>query len=591
MIMFGATTLQILLLFHIQISRNDAFTIPLKFKPPSLTTSSPVTVAVAVTNHLYPPTNTNISTRQSNTLLFESASSSSGGYIPPEQSPATRKNKAPQPKVGDVVRYYDLDGGKIDGQELIGKITFIQEQKKAPPNEKWLAEITEMEDVGDGYYTEYPSRKRRKSKYYNIQQISPLIASFVRSEDAWKVPTDINGRPSPSYNSYDLEDYQGPMSMPVNQDVVQTDLNNYGQLKNKLLKDTAIAGLVGTIVAELTRGLDDALIYFAGAVAGLGYVFFLSIKTDTLGSQDAKLGSKVSNLRFVLPLLVIIGVAIQNLIAGDASPVAANSGSGNDLLRTVSPEQFAAAMIGFLTYRIPLFASQLGPLISDSAGLVLPGSAGMAMQMMNDKDKSSSSKKKSLLGEDLVTVLLVSGPQGAGKAELVEKLMEDSQGKLVSPKRVDIVAEPMQYERLVAKDEVLQVDGSGRYALTKDGILSAARKPETGEEIDQVVVVDADVKLCKKLVNVGGIRLVGVWVGLDQVSKFEANLEKELESGAIQIPEDETKESVLRSKIREIVKDIEYGVVSGIFEFTVLNDDFDKSLLQLKNAANYCFDE
>lgn len=364
-------------------------------------------------------------------------------------------------------------------------------------------------------------------------------------------------------------------------------------MKNKLLKDAAIAGLIGTVIAQITRGLDDALIYLAGAIAGIGYLFFLSIKTDTLGSNDAKLGSNVSNLRFGLPLLVLVGVSIQNLIAGDASPVLADGGTMT-IFRSVSPEQFGAAMLGFLTYRIPLFLSQLTPILSESAELVLPGSAGVAMQMANDAKnaKNDKGKKKSSMfgGANLTTILLISGPEGTGKSKLVSKLIENSQGKLVAPTRVDIIAEPILYEQLLAKNAILQIDESGRYALTKDGILSAARKPKDGEDIDQVVVVDADVNLSKKLVNLGGTRLVGVWIGLDELAKFESNIREELDSGAITIPEDETKESVLRAKIRAIVKDIEYGVVSGIFEFTVLNDDFDKSLLQLKDAADYCFE-
>ena len=114
-------------------------------------------------------------------------------------------------------------------------------------------------------------------------------------------------------------------------------------------------------------------------------------------------------------------------------------------------------------------------------------------------------------------------------------------------------------------------------------------KNEDGEEIDQVIVIDADVNLSKKLTSLGGIRLVGVWVGLDSLEKFENNLKDQITSGEIPISEGENAESVRRTKIREIVQDIEYGVVSGIFEFTVLNDDFDDSLLQLKNAAEYCF--
>ncbi len=526
--------------------------------------------------------------------LYSSQEGSGSGYTPPEQSQALQtKRKPPQPKVGDVVRFYDLDGGRVDGQELVGKISYISSSTSPNNNQevKWIADITEMEDVGDGYFAEYPSRKRRKNRVVNIANLAPLAASYVRSEDAFKIPIDRMGRPSPMWESYNLEDYEGPMKQPVNEEVVQADLELYGQLKGQLLKDAAIAGLIGTIIADFTRGLDVALVYFLGALSGVGYLFFLGVKTDTVGSPDAKLGSNVSNLRFALPLLVLVGVSIQNLSAGDASPLLANGGSFS-AFRSVTPEQFAAAMLGFLTFRIPLFISQLGPLIGESAGMMLPGSAGIAMQMANEAKNAKQGKKRSgLLGEDLTTILLVSGPSGTGKAKLVQKLIEDSEGKLVAPKLVDVVAEPMLYEQLVSKDEILQIDEKNRYALTKDGILSAARKPKEGEDVDQVVVVDADVNLCKKLVNLGGTRIVGVWVGLDELEKFESNLSEQLDAGLIPIPETETKESILRGKIREIVKDIEYGVVSGIFEFTILNDDFDNSLVQMKEAANYCFED
>ena len=538
----------------------------------------------------------NTNNKQTNKILFSKLYSSNSnneqggsqgevGYTPPEQSQALQtKRKPPQPKVGDIVRFYDLDGGQIDGQELIGKISYISQS-----NSKWIADITEMEDVGDGYYAEYPSRKRRKNRVYDIAELAPLSASYVRSEDAFKIPMDRMGRPSPMWEGYNLVDYEGPMKIPVNEQVVQQDLELYSQLKLSLLKDAAIAGLIGTTLVDLTRGLEIAFVYFLGALSGVGYLFFLGIKTDTVGSSDAKLGSNVSNLRFALPLLVLVGVSFQNLSTsgGDASSF--------DMFRSVTPEQFAAAMLGFLTFRIPLFISQLGPLIGESVGLVLPGSAGIAIKMAQDAKSGKGSKNRSgaglLGGEELTTILLISGPAGTGKAQLVQRLIEESGGKLVAPKFVDAVDEPILYEQLVSKDEILQMDESNRYALTKEGILSAARKPNTGENVDQVVVVDADVNLSKKLVNLGGTRIVGVWVGLDELEKFESNLSDQLDAGMIPIPETETKESILRGKIREIVKDIEYGVVSGIFEFTILNDDFENSLVQLKNAANYCFEE
>ena len=58
-------------------------------------------------------------------------------------------------------------------------------------------------------------------------------------------------------------------------------------------------------------------------------------------------------------------------------------------------------------------------------------------------------------------------------------------------------------------------------------------------------MVDADVELAKRLTNVGRLRLVGVWVGLDQLEKFEDRLTEEIDSGNFPIPEDETPDFVV----------------------------------------------
>lgn len=504
-------------------------------------------------------------------------------YERPEISEAKAKNKTPVPKVGELVRFYELDGGKQDGEELVGKLTYIQRSSSKDSSSEWLAEVTEMENVGGGYYAEYSSRRRRKSKLYDLSKIAPLVGCYVRSEDAFKIPTDAMGNVKPVVEYYDLENFDGPAAIIVNQSIVNEDLKNYGDLKNQLLKNALLAGLAGTIVAQFVGGFSAALVYFAGAIAGVGYLFFLSVKTDTLASADNKLGSSVANVRFLLPLIVLLGVAFQNLVSGGVEPTVDN------IFDSVSREQFGAAMLGFLTYRLPLYFSQVGPIMGESAGVMLPGSAGIAMQMV--REARDTEIKKDIFGDDLKTVLVISGPAGTGKKNLVKQLIEDSKGKLVKPTYVDRISNPIAYEQLESRNKILQEDFAGRYGLTQDSILKSAGKykNEDGEEIDQVIVIDADVNLSKKLTSLGGIRLVGVWVGLDSLEKFENNLKDQITSGEIPISEGENAESVRRTKIREIVQDIEYGVVSGIFEFTVLNDDFDDSLLQLKNAAEYCF--
>ena len=200
------------------------------------------------------------------------------------------------------------------------------------------------------------------------------------------------------------------------------------------------------------------------------------------------------------------------------------------------------------------------------------------------------------------------------ESELVQKLVQEGNGRFVTPITIDRTVDPVKFEQLQKSDELLPIDGTCdevlRVGTTRDGILMAAAvamekdaaeamvaAEESGEPIRQiqprVVVVDASVPLAKRLVNSLGSRsrLIGVWVGLTSVSEFENRLESLIDSNQIQIPEDETKDSVVRARIKEIVSEIEFGISAGVFEFTILNDtqDSDKPLKELKDAANYCF--
>mmetsp|Transcript_15656 Transcript_15656/g.21752 ORF Transcript_15656/g.21752 Transcript_15656/m.21752 type:complete len:567 (+) Transcript_15656:209-1909(+) len=500
------------------------------------------------------------------------------GYVPPSKEDFTAKARPLYPKIGDIIRYYDLDGGRADGEILVGKISFLS--KSIGTENSWVAEITELENVGDGYFAEYPSRKRNSKKTTRpLEDVAPIAASFVRAEAAFKVPRELGSDiPQVRAEQYTIEGFEGPMAITEDMDVeaIQADAELYAELKFELLRNAAIAGVVGTLIADLSKGQEVAIIYAAGALAGLGYLFFLSLKTDTVASVESKLGANISNVRFVLPVILVVGVAIYNLTQGDASPVV-----NANLLNTVSPEQFAAIVIGFLTYRIPLFASQLAPVFKESAVSLLPGSAGVALQLAADKEEVVESANK----DGLTPVLLVSGPPGTGKSALVKRLIEESDGKFLQPNLVDSVKEGAAFERLLQREEFLKVDSQGRYGITREGIMEAAADSD-GES---VVVVDADVELAKRITRIPGARVIGVWIGLDSMEKFETRINEDIESGAIPIPDDETKEIVLRSKKREIAQDIEYGVVSGVFEFTVLNDDFESSLAQLKSASEYCF--
>jgi guanylate kinase len=512
------------------------------------------------------------------------------GYRPPEdvQSVTTvpPKKKPLLPRAGDVVRYYDLDGGKAKGQVLVGKISFISPDLSTPNG--WKVELTELEDVGEGYYAEYSSTKRSwKKTTRDLPDVSPVAASFVRNESAFKVPIDrLTGGPKARAEQYDLDAFTGPVSdfSPQSQTILEADAVLYKELKGRLLRYAAISGLAGTLIADVSQGGDFAAVYGAGFVSSLGYLFLLSLKTDSLATTGpmSKLAQNVSALRFVMPLLVFVGVALYNQSLGDANP------AGGSMFSSVTSRQFAAAILGFLTYRLPLFGIQLQGAFSgddddnNKEGLTLPGSAGIALQMVTQD--SPVAEITTAVTADLPTVLLISGPQATGRSALVEELVS-TDDRFTRPKMVDRVVEGASFERLEQRDEFLSITEKGRYGLTKENLLESAKDVGT----KQVVVLDADVPLAQEITKIAGLRVVGVWVGLESVKEFEGRLSAALADGSLSTPEGETAASVTRARLKEIVKEIEYGLSSGIFEFTVLNKDPKESLRQLKEAGAYCF--
>jgi hypothetical protein len=86
--------------------------------------------------------------------------------------------------------------------------------------------------------------------------------------------------------------------------------------------------------------------------------------------------------------------------------------------------------------------------------------------------------------------------------------------------------------------------------------------------------------------NSGDVRLTGAWVSLNTLEDFEARLRLKQSEG-VEVEEDEKEEDVLRESLKDVISDIEWGVLSGLFEFTVINDDPTRALSELKQAASY----
>jgi guanylate kinase len=167
---------------------------------------------------------------------------------------------------------------------------------------------------------------------------------------------------------------------------------------------------------------------------------------------------------------------------------------------------------------------------------------------------------------------------------------DDIDGRFVLPRLIDKIADGPRFEVMERRGQVLKMIDS-RYALSLDGILNAVTEEKDVKQHKVAVILDVDVDLARTLFKElsGKAKIIGVWVGLDSLDKLKDRLKAKLASTAIPFPPGETEETYIRAKIRKVIKDIEFGVVSGMFDFTILNDDFDVSLAELKEAAKYCF--
>lgn len=106
-------------------------------------------------------------------------------------------------------------------------------------------------------------------------------------------------------------------------------------------------------------------------------------------------------------------------------------------------------------------------------------------------------------------------------------------------------------------------------------------------EYTQVCVVDAERALVKALMAVEDVALIGVWVSLDSIEAIEDRIRTTLISrGAVK--ESPDFESEVRGRVRQSVNDIEFGVMSGVFDFTVINNsDEEESMETVRRAVEF----
>jgi len=451
--------------------------------------------------------------------------------------------------IGDIVLYYNEVGGISTS---VGKITYVSRQKKKISQSiTWMIEIMELKNVGDGYYVEYGmyEQKTKSGILRNLKDISPIDATFVPEEYSYKVNMIDDDEKSPAIlaEQYEIDTYEGPEQVKkkeIDMKIVEDDMESYNELKVALVTQTSFVAALGLgFIAITNKG--DPIAFSLGSVAGILYLLFLYAKTDTMGTEDEGTGDNISIFRFFVPPIAFAVITFYNGIK-------MRNGEGAlqlQLFSTVTPDQFIGIILGFFTYRIPLFARQVAEVFKD-----LEDDDVEITTTTPPRIKKTTSKKPTT---PTATVLLVSGPEITDRTPLVDRLIKESKGKFIKP------------------------DTTTTSEQLRDTILTQSSDTTT------IFVIDANVDAVQQLLDTeqededDTIKYVGVWITLDTIQTFETRLQ--------------TQKST--ANMKDIISDINYGIVQAdLFDYTIVctattettkNSYYD----QLKTAADSCYNQ
>lgn len=93
--------------------------------------------------------------------------------------------------------------------------------------------------------------------------------------------------------------------------------------------------------------------------------------------------------------------------------------------------------------------------------------------------------------------------------------------------------------------------------------------------------------LVKALTGAEKLALIGVWVSLDSIEAIEERIRATLVGGGA-AEGSPTLDADVRGLVRQAVEDIEFGVMSGVFDFTVINNsDEQESMETVRRAVEF----
>ena len=258
-------------------------------------------------------------------------SSSTANPPPPPQ----RKTTIAVPKIGDIVTF----DGKWKDESGVGRLATLQ---YIADRGQWIADIVVFKEIEPGLYRE--TKRGRASEYMDVTALKPVLASYVRATDGWRVPIDkATGLVKPWAPAYIIDDTFELPKPVIDEDKYTQYLEEYEELKWRLLRDTLLFGAAGSAAALATQGAEDGAIFALGVLVGAGYLLLLQQQADRVGqaapsapaSPDSPKGLfgllgtvvagaasgassavDIGSMRFFLPVMLVLGLAARQYATG-----------------------------------------------------------------------------------------------------------------------------------------------------------------------------------------------------------------------------------------------------------------------------------
>lgn len=388
----------------------------------------------------------------------------------------------------------------------------------------------------------------------DVKQVRVAKAEYVAEQDAYRVEGTRDG-----YADLRL----------INEEKRDKWSREYEQLKQRLLRESAFVGIVGTVAVWVGGGGMMGRGFGMGVLGGLLYFVMLQGGVDSVGKSGIE--ERLFGLRFLAPALPFVVLARRG---------------------ELRKGEVLAVICGLLCYKVPLLWRTGNEAVDGMAGFEV-GKTGMVGTLLGmaarkiKKGRGESAVKGSVEVKENEKVLVIAGPSGVGKSTLIHRLMEEFPGRFAysvshtTRERREGEVNGVDYW-FVEQAEFKKMVEEGRFVE-----YATVHGQSYGTSYEAVEEVLKSGKACILDLDVQGVDVLRKKKGLEWDARFVwiappsfRALEDRLAARGTETAE------TLKMRLDTAMREIAYAATNNVFDLTIINADLESSYAELRNFVD-----